>query len=158
MKSTILLALLIFPLAHSSALARPSCEGALSIEYKGIQKLKAWNKENPFGSFNLSNKAHKDIKIPLDSTDYPAIVHGRSIEVQSRQNASDTAWELDRVVLEEFHPPGKWIIIAPGNGAMIFVDMADPISDSERSNSREYRVVLKDVLGCEYVSPPFHVN
>lgn len=158
MKITILFALLILPLPYSSALARQSCDGAVSIEYKGIQRLKAWNKENAFGSFDVSNTAHKEIKIPLDSTHYPVLVHGRNIELQSLQNASDTSWQLDRVVLEEFRPPSKWLVIAPGDGAMIFVDMADSINDGERSRSREYRVVLKDVLGCEYFSSPFHVN
>ena len=158
MKIAILLMLSIFPLACASAPTHPSCQGAASVEYKGIQRLKAWDKESPFGSFAVSNKAGKELKIPLDSTYYPVIVHGRHIEVQSRPVASDAHWELDTVVLEEFLPPRKWMVIAPGDGAMFFVDMAGPAGDSERSRSREYRVVLKDDLGCQYLSQPFRVN
>lgn len=158
MKIATLLMLSVFPLACASTPTHPSCEGVVLVEYKGIQRLKAWEKESPFGSFAISNKAGKELKLPLDSTYYPVIVHGQHIEVQSRPVTSDAPWELDAVVLEEFLPPRKWLVIAPGDGAMFFVDMAGPVSDSERSRSREYRVVLKEASGCQYLSQPFRIN
>jgi hypothetical protein len=161
MKIFIPLILSILPLACASAPRNPSCEDTakdVSIEYKGVQRLSAWGKENPFGSFAVSNKAAKEMKLPLDSTYYPLIVHGQYVELQSRPVASDAAWQLDTVVLEEFAPPRKWLLIGPGDGAMFFVDMVGPVSDGERSRTREYRVSLKDVSGCQYLSQPFRIN
>ena len=161
MKIFIPLILSILPLACASAQKNPSCEGTVnhvSIEYKGIQRLNAWGKENPFGSFAITNKAAKEIKLPRDNTDYPLILHGQFVELQSRPVASNTAWELDTVVLEEFFQPRKWLVIGPGDGTLFFVDMVGPVSDGERSKAREYRVSLKDVSGCQYLSQPFRVN
>lgn len=160
MKKIVLLILSFLPLACASAPSSPNCKGVdqVSIEYKGIQRLNAWGKESPFGSFAISNKSSKEIKLPLDSTQYPVIVHGQYVELQSRPIASDATWELDTVVLEEFIPPRKWMVIGPGDGTMIFLDMIGPVSDSERSNSREYRVLLKDAAGCQYLSEPFRTN
>lgn len=158
MKNAILLMLSFFPLACASTPTHPRCQSAVSIEYRGIQRLKAWGTEIPFGSFAVSNKAGKDLTLPLNEAYYPAMVHGPHIEVQSRPLASDTPWELDVVVLEEFPPSRKWLVIAPGDGAMIFEQMARASSGSERSRSREYRVVVKDVSGCRYPSQPFRVD
>lgn len=161
MKIFIFLILSILPLACASAPKNLGCEGAADhvlFEYKGIQKLNAWGRESPFGSFVLSNKAAKEIKLPLDSTYYLLIVHGQYIELQSRPVASDAAWELDAIVLEEFFQPRKWLVIGPGDGTMFFVDMIGPVSDGERSKSREYRISLQDVSGCQYLSQPFRIN
>ncbi|MBA3487734.1 MAG: hypothetical protein H0T88_11205 [Lysobacter sp.] len=161
MKLFISLILSVLPMACASAPRNSGCESTVehvSIEYKGIQRLNAWDRENPFGSFAVSNKASKEIKLPLDSTYYPLIMHGQSVELQSRPVKSVMAWELDTVVLEEFHQPRKWLVVGPGDGTMFFVDMVGPVSDIERSNAREYRVSLKDTSGCQYFSQSFRIN
>ena len=161
MKKLILLILLSLPLACASAPANPTCKGAVdqvSIEYKGIQRLNAWGKESPVGSFDVSNKSSREIKLPLDDTQNRVIVHGQYVELQSRPIASDAVWEPDTVVLEEFIPPRKWMVIGTGAGTMFFLDMIGPVSDSERSKSREYRISLKDAAGCQYLSAPFRTS
>jgi hypothetical protein len=161
MKNLIPLIFAILPLACASAPRNQGCEVAVdqvSIEYKGIQKLSAWGKESPFGAFVVSSKAAKEIKLPLDATHYPLLVHGRHVELQSRPVASNAPWGPDTVVLEEFFQPRKWLVIGSGAGTMFFVDMVGPVSDGERSSSLEYRVSLKDASGCEYLSQPFRIN
>ncbi len=161
MKKFIPLILSILPLACASTPKNLGCESTVnhvSIEYKGIQRLNAWGNQHPFGSFAISNKGAKEIKLPRDSTDYPLILHGQFIELQSRPVASNAAWELDTVVLEEFIQPHKWLVVGPGDDTMFFVPMAGPVSDDERTKSREYRVSLKDVPGCQYLSQSFRVH
>ena len=120
--------------------------------------MNAWGKENPFGSFSISNRAAKEIKLPLEATHYPLIVHGRYVELQSRPVASNASWGPDTVVLEEFFQPRKWLVIDSGAGTTFFVDMVGPVNDGERSDSREYRVSLKDASGCQYLSQPFRIT
>lgn len=161
MKIFLSLILLTLPLPCASASKNQSCGDTVdkvTIEYKGIQKLNAWGEESPFGSFAVSNRSAKEIKLPLDGTYYPLIVHGQYVELQSRLISAKAAWELDVVVLEEFLPARKWLIIGPGDGTMFFVDMVGPVSDNERSKSREYRVSLKDASGCRYASQPFRMS
>lgn len=160
MKILALLILSVLPLACASAPRGAGCEEAIehvSIEYKGVQRLNAWGRDRAFGTFAVSNKALKEMRIPLDGAYYPLIVHGRYVELQSRL-ASSEAWELDAVVLEEFLQPRKWLVIGSGDGMTFFLDMAGPENDVERSRAREYRVSLKDESGCRYFSPPFRVG
>ena len=163
MKKFLLLISSFLPLAFAfaSALANPSCKGGVdqvSIEYKGIQGLNVWGKESSFASFDVSNRSSKEVKLPLDGTQNPVIVHGQYVELQSRPIALNAVWEPDAVVLEEFIPPRKWMVIGPGAGMMFFLDVIGPMSDSERSKSREYRVSLKDTDGCQYLSEPFRTS
>lgn len=157
MRILLSLVLSVFPLVCAAASKEQKCVDHVAIEYKGIQRLNAWGTENPFATFALTNKASKEMKLPLDGTYYPLIPHGQFVEMQSRDIATG-AWELDAVVLEEFLPPRKWLIVGPGGGAMFFVDMVGPVSDPERSKSREYRVSLKDASGCQYLSQPFRLG
>lgn len=150
------LALSVLPLVCAAAPKEQKCVDHVSVEYKGIQRLNAWGKESPFAAFALTNKAPKEIKFPLDGTYYPLIPHGQYVEMQSRVAAG--SWELDAVVLEEFLPPRKWLVIGSGDGVMFFVDMVGPVSDSERSKSREYRVLLKDASGCQHFSQSFRLE
>lgn len=161
MKNLIPLILSVFSLACASAPKSISCKVAvdqISVEYKGVQWLNAWGKESPFGAFVVSSRADQEVKLPLDDTRYPVIVHGRYVELQSRLVASNAPWGADTVVLEEFSQPRKWLVLGSGAGATFFVDMVGQVSNGERSNSIEYRVLLKDASGCEYLSQSFRIN
>ncbi|MDH5821410.1 hypothetical protein QFW77_00170 [Luteimonas sp. RD2P54] len=156
MSKLALLMLVLFPALYALGADNLRCEGQVAIEYKGIQRLSVWGRDNPFGSFVISNKSSSQVRLPLDNTLLPTIIHGQYIELQSR-HISDVTWEMDAVVLEEFFPPQKWMTLGSGSGVAFFLDMIGPVSDPGRSESREYRVSLKDMAGCHYFSEPFRL-
>jgi hypothetical protein len=159
MKIFVSLILILLPLVCDAAPKEPSCDGMIgrvSIEYKGIQRLNVWGRDTVFGTFAISNRSSKEMKLPLDGTYYPLIVHGQYVELQSRVVSG--AWELDNVVLEEFLQPRKWLLLGNGEGALFFLEMAAPINDPLRIASSEYRVLLKDASGCEYLSSEFRIS
>lgn len=157
MKVLLSFALLTLPLSCAAVPKEHQCSKGVSVEYKGIQQMNVWGRENSFASFSLANKAPRDIKLPLDGTYYPLLIHGQYVELQSRLVEGGT-WELDTVVLEEFLPPRKWLVIGSGDGTTFFLDVVGPISDKTRSRTHEYRVLVKDASGCEYLTQPFRID
>ncbi|MEN5060698.1 hypothetical protein [Luteimonas sp. TWI1416] len=139
---------------HSRTRCRVASE-QVSIQYKGLQRIAAWGKEELFASFSIENSSSEKVEIPLDRSDYPLLAHGEYIELQSRLRSQFSDWQADAISLEEFVPPRKWIVLEKGESFIFFFNASGQVDDHERSEERDYRVGLNDAAGCRYNSDAF---
>lgn len=130
---------------------------SVAIEYQRIERISAWGREIDFARFKLENKSRKNLKFAISGGDSPAVFHGAFETLQSRKYGSSDAWEEFDPALDEYLPPVVWLVVGPTGEMVFFADLVGPMSVPDRSKSLEFRLSVKDMVGCEYASSSFRL-